>query len=48
MGSLEVAGGIQAEGHGSDAVHVRDDTLELSGIDVAAADGRPIVRDPRP
>jgi hypothetical protein len=43
---LQVAGGISAEGQRSDAVHVYDDRLDLSGIAVAAANGDAIVRLP--
>jgi hypothetical protein len=45
LGSLEVAGGIHAEGRGSDAIHVRDDALDLPGIEVTAA-GQAIVHQP--
>jgi hypothetical protein len=48
LGSLEVAGGIHAQGRGSDAIHVRDDALDLSGIEVTAVAGLPIVRQPNP
>jgi len=43
---LQVAGGIVAEGQRSDAVHIRDNHLDLSHIEITAADGVRIVRTP--
>ena len=42
--SLTVGGGIHAEGRGSDAIHMRGNEPDLSGIEVTAAGGRAIVR----
>jgi hypothetical protein len=47
VGSLTVGGGIHAKGRGSDAIHVRGDGVDLSGVEVAAANGRAIIRGPQ-
>jgi hypothetical protein len=44
--ALRVAGGIVAEGQRSDAVHVRDNHLDLAHIEITAVDGERIVRTP--
>lgn len=44
LSRLDVAGGITATGTGSDAVHTNNDVPGLESIDLAAADGRALVR----
>ncbi len=43
VGSLTVTGGIHAAGRGADAVRAGVGDVDLSGIDITAADGRSIV-----
>ncbi|MDI3403284.1 hypothetical protein [Streptomyces cavernicola] len=44
LGDLRADGGIHAEGRGSDAVHLKGDGVELTGVEVTAVDGGAIVR----
>jgi hypothetical protein len=44
VGSLTVAGGIHAAGQGADAVRIGAGDVDLTGIDITAAAGQPIVR----
>ncbi|MEU1791907.1 hypothetical protein ABZ553_39745 [Streptomyces sparsogenes] len=43
LGDLRAGGGIHAEGRGSDAVHLKGDGIDLSGVEVTAVDGQIIV-----
>lgn len=40
---LQVAGGVAAEGHNSDAIHLRGDSLDLGALTVTAAQGKTVV-----
>lgn len=42
--SLEAGGGILAKGKKSDAVHITGGTLDLSTVNVSAADGQDLVQ----
>jgi hypothetical protein len=47
VGSLRVDGGIHVHGHGSDALHLREDLdLDLDGITITSAHGRQVVHRP--
>lgn len=46
LGHLHVAGGIMAEGHHADAIHVRGDGPDLTGLSIAATDGESVVHLP--
>jgi hypothetical protein len=47
LGSLQVGGGIHAQGRGSDAVHLRGEGVDLTGVKITAADGQAVVRRPQ-
>ena len=40
---IQVGGAVAADGHNSDAIHLRGDSLDLSGLDVTAAHGQTVV-----
>ncbi|MGS2619206.1 hypothetical protein ACVCAH_32460 [Micromonospora sp. LZ34] len=47
LGRLIAAGGIHADGSGSDAVRIQGQGPDLNGVNITAADGRTVVRQPR-